>query len=182
MTTLLDVQLARLLFPLMVEIAGGKTPRSTQQFLHLAQTRYLDDRRVGQLIPLRLGRVLAVIRLFTERNGLPDLTRTVLAPRQQQAALLEHQGGDCFGFDWAEFTTDFNLYGAAAERALTPRHRLSRETATRLMSEYYFEHREEYAQVMRQLREVVIDNLINGMGVAQAFEVERRLYDQPAIL
>lgn len=178
MTTLLDVQLARLLYPLLVEIAGGKTPRSTQQLLHLAHSRYLDDRRVGQLIPLRLNRVLAVVRLFTERNGLPDLTRSVLAPRQQQAALLEYEQGDCFGFDWESVTTDFNLYGAAAERALTPRHRLSRKTATRVMSEYYYEHREEYAQVMRQLREVVIDNLVNGMGVAEAFEVERRLYDQ----
>lgn len=177
MTTLLDVQLARLLFPLLVELANGKTPRTTSQFLHLAQTRYLDDRRVGQLIPVRLGRILGVIRLFTERNRLPDLTRVVLAARQHEPALLEHEADNCFGFDWASVTVDFNLYGASIERALTPRQWLSRETATRVMSEYYFEHRDEYAQVMRQMREVVIENLVNGMGVADAFEVQRRLLD-----
>ncbi|WP_213875476.1 hypothetical protein [Pseudomonas sp. dw_358] len=175
MTTLLDVQLARLLYPLLVEIAAGKTPRSTQQFLHLAHTRFLSDRRVGQLIPARLGRVLAVIRHFTEQHDLPDLTRTVNLPRDHEPALLEHQSGDCFGYSWAKATADFNLYGAIAERALTSPHRLSRETATRVMSDYYFEHREPYAQVMRHMREVVIENLINGMGVAEAFEVEARL-------
>lgn len=174
MTTLLDVQLARLLYPLLVDIAASRAPRSPRQFLHLAHTRFIDDRRVGQLTAARLGRVLAVIRHFTEQHGLPDLARAVEVPREYEPALLEHAGDDCFGFPWARVTTDFNLYGAAAERALTPPHRLSRETATRVMADYYFEHREQYAQVMRHMREVVIDNLINGMGVAEAFEVEAR--------
>lgn len=174
MTTLLDVQLARLLYPLLVEIAGGQTSRDSLRFLHLAHTRFLNDRRVGQLIPARLARVLAVIRHFTELNRLPDLTRTVNLARAHEPALLEHDNGDCFGFPWDTVSADFNLYAAAAERALTPAHRLSRETATRVMSDYYFEHREQYAQVMRHMREVVIDNLINGMGVAEAFEVEAR--------
>ena len=176
MTTLLDVQLARLLFPLLAEMAKGNASSTPQQFLHLAQTRYLDDRRVGQLIPLRVDRILAVIRVFTEANGLPDLTRTVLAHRQDLPSLIEHEQPSCFGFDWASVTTDFNLYGAAAERALTPKTWLGRETATRVMSEYFFEHREQYGQVMRYSREVLIDNLVGGMGVAEAFEVEARVF------
>lgn len=175
MTTLLDIQLARLLYPLLVDIASTGKPRTPPQLVHLAQARYPDERRIGHLIPQRIPRILAVISTFTERQALPDLAVIIVDARDSLSGVIRAEQlrvNDCH---WRAVSHDFNLYGASAERALSLPARRSREAATQLLAEHYAAHRERYGKAMRYLREVIIDNLVNGMDVEQAFEVEARL-------
>lgn len=175
MTTLLDIQLARLLYPLLVEIASVGKPRTAQQLVHMAQTRYPDERRIGHLIPQRIPRILAAISVFTERQALPDLAVIIVNARDPLGSAIQAEQlrvNDCH---WRAVSQDFNLYAATAERALSLPARRSREAATQLLGEHYAAHRQRYGKAMRYLREVIIDNLVNGMEVEQAFEVEARL-------
>jgi hypothetical protein len=175
MTTLLDIQLARLLYPVLVDIAATGTPRTPQQLVHMAQARYPDERRIGHLIVQRIPRILAVISTFTERQKLPNLAVIIVNARAYPSCAAQAEQlrvNDCH---WRAVSQDFNQYAATAERALGLPARRSREAATQLLSEYYAAHREDYGKAMRYLREVIIDNLANGMEVEQAFEVEARL-------
>ena len=175
MTTLLDIQLARLLYPLLVDIASAGKPRTPQQLVHMAQARYPDERRIGHLIVPRIPRILAVVSAFTERQALPDLAVVIVdarAPFNSAVQAEQLRVNDCH---WRAVSHDFHVYGATAERALSLPARRSREAATHLLGEHYAAHRERYGKAMRYLREVIIDNLANGMEVEQAFEVEARL-------
>ena len=53
--TLLDVQLARLLYPLLIELATARQILTYGQLIDRAQARYPDDHRVANLIPVRMG-------------------------------------------------------------------------------------------------------------------------------
>jgi hypothetical protein len=180
MVTLLDVQLARLLFPLLAEIARRGQPVSAQQLVYLAQAHHRDDRRVGHLSALRVPRILTVIMAFANRHELPDLTRMISVGRTPVSASVLSVQQRCVQIDWLATLADFNLYGAQLERTHTPAARRPREAATQLMSEFYLAHREPYAKAMRYFREVIIDNIVNGMEVEQAFEIEARLLEPTA--
>lgn len=175
MTTLLDIQLARLLYPLLVDIARVGKPRTPQQLVQMAQARYPDERRIGHLIPQRIPRILAAISAFAERQSLPNLAVIIVNARDPLDSATQAEQLRVCDCHWRAVSQAFNLYGATAERALSLPARRSREAATQLLGEHYAAHRDRYGKAMRYLREVIIDNLVNGMEVEQAFEVEARL-------
>ncbi|WP_206360588.1 hypothetical protein, partial [Pseudomonas viridiflava] len=58
--TLLDVQLARLLYPILIDLAVSQQILTYTQLIARAQAQYPDDQRVANLIPVRMGRILWV--------------------------------------------------------------------------------------------------------------------------
>lgn len=81
--TLLDVQLARLLYPLLIELATAQEILTYGQLIERAQARYPDDQRVANLIPVRMGRILWVIYDFVAERDLPRLTLIIVSAGDQ---------------------------------------------------------------------------------------------------
>ncbi|NER63961.1 hypothetical protein G3436_08695 [Pseudomonas sp. MAFF212427] len=77
--TLLDVQLARLLYPLLIELATARQTLTYKQLIERAQGRYPEDQRVANLIPVRMGRILWVIYDFVVARELPRLTLIIVS-------------------------------------------------------------------------------------------------------
>lgn len=179
--TLLDVQLARLLYPLVIEVAEAKALLTYSELIERALARYPDDPRVANLIPVRMGRILWVIYDFVEERELPRLTLVIVSKSDKYpgSAMWQHdceaEQQRCFEFDWSTVNRDFDVYGKQSEKAVTPLRRVKREEATRLMSEHYFANRASYPVSIRVLRETIIENIINGMSVTEAFAVEAEL-------
>ncbi|WP_172146569.1 hypothetical protein [Pseudomonas tumuqii] len=92
--TLLDVQLARLLYPLVIDVAASNALLTYSELIDRAQARYSDDQRVANLIPVRVGRILWVIYDFVEERELPRLTLVIVSKTDKYpgSAMWQH---DC---------------------------------------------------------------------------------------
>lgn len=181
MPTLLDVQLARLLYPLVIDIAHSKTTRTYSELIDVACGAYPNDQHVANLIPVRMGRILWVIYNFVEERNLPRLTLVIVSKTDKYpgSAMWQHDCEEeqrkCFDYDWSLVKREFDLYSEETEKIVTPLRRVRREDATRLMADYYRENRSRFPERIRELREAIIGNIINGVGVAEAFSVEAEL-------
>lgn len=179
--TLLDVQLARLLYPLLIELATAQQILTYSQLIEHAQTRYPDDQRVANLIPVRMGRILWVIYDFVEERDLPRLTLIIVSAGDQYpgSAMWQHdcaaEQQRCFAFDWSTVDKAFDLYGLHSEKAVTPLRRVSREQAKQLMAAHYHDPANIYPTGIRALRETIIENIMNGLSVEDAFQIEAQL-------
>lgn len=181
MTTLLDVQLARLLYPLVIDVAHIKATCTYTDLIAVAKARYPDDQRVANLIPVRMGRILWVIYHFVEARGYPRLTLVIVSKTDKYpgSAMWQHdcqlEQQRCFDFDWSKVDREFDLYGQQSEQAVTPVKRIKRDVAKQIMSDHYFSNRSHYPANITELRETIIENIVNGMSVEEAFAVEAQL-------
>lgn len=179
--TLLDVQLARLLYPLLIELAGSRQTLTYTQLIEKAKTRYPDNQRVANLIPVRMGRILWVIYNFVHERGLPPLTLIIVSATNNYPgkAMWNHdchaEQQRCFEYDWSHVDHDFDLYGQQSEKCLTPLIRISREQAKKIMSSHYLAYIGHYPKSIKNLREPIIENIMNGMPVEKAFQAELSL-------
>lgn len=181
MTTLLDVQLARLLYPLIIDVAQIKATCTYTDLIAVAKARYPDDQRIANLIPVRMGRILWVIYNFVEARGYPRLTLVIVSKTDKYpgSAMWQHdcerEQQRCFEFDWTKVDREFDLYGEQTEQGVTPIKRLKRDDAKQIMSDHYYANRSRYPASITELREAIIENIINCMNVEEAFAVEAQL-------
>lgn len=180
-TTLRDVQLARLLYPLLIEVAESKGILTYTQLIERAKQRYPDDHQVGSIIPVSIGRILWVIYGFVEERNLPRLTLVIVSKKHlMPGSAMEHldsaaEQRRCYAFDWSTVDRNFDLYIAGSEKAVTPLKRVKRPEATKLLSDHYKANRSFYPANISELREAIIENIMNGMSVLDAFTVEAEL-------
>jgi len=179
--TLLDVQLARLLYPLLIELAMGRQIATYGQLIELAKKRYPSDPRIKNLIPVRMGRILWVIYDFVEERDLPRLTLIIVSAGDKNpgSAMLGHdfaaEQQRCFEFNWSTIDQEFDMYAQSSEKESAPVRRISRESAIALVSAHYHDPANSYPNAIRALRETIIEHVMNGLPVADAFEIEAQL-------
>lgn len=179
--TLLDVQLAHLLYPLLIEVAESKGILTYTQLIERAKLRYPDDYRVANLIPVRMGRILWVIYDFAEERDLPRLTLVIVSKKYLvPGSAMEHHDIEaeqkrCHAHDWSTVDRNFDLYIADSEKAVTPIKYVKKAVAKQLMADHYKAQRAMYPQAIRKLRYAIIENIMNGMTVEDAFAVEAEL-------
>ncbi|XAZ48667.1 hypothetical protein AAHB44_19630 [Pseudomonas simiae] len=77
--TLIDVQLASVYYPILVDLAKHKHCLTYSELVDRAQCENPDHPVVQNAIPVSTGRRLDVVRLFTNERGLPDLTSLVIS-------------------------------------------------------------------------------------------------------
>lgn len=179
--TLLDVQLAHLLYPLLIEVAESQGILTYTQLIEQARLRYPDDRRVANLIPVRMGRILWVIYNFAQERDLPRLTLVIVSKKYLvPGSAMDHHDIEaeqkrCYAYDWSTVDRNFDLYIADSEKAVTPIKYVKQAVATKLMADHYRINRAMYPEAIRKLRETIIENIMNGMTVEDAFAVEAEL-------
>ena len=184
--TLLDVQLAHALYPLLIEVAESRGVLTYTQLIVKAKERYPNDQRVANLIPVRMGRILWIVYDFAEERELPRLTLVIVSKKHMvPGSAMEHhdivaEQKRCYEYDWTVVDRNFDLYIEGSEKALAPQVRVKRPEATKLMSDHYRAYRSEYPANIGKLREAIIENIMNGMAIEEAFGVEVDVIQQAA--
>ena len=179
--TLLDVQLAHLLYPLLIEVAESQGILTYTQLIERAKLHYPDDHRIANLIPVRMGRILWVIYNFVQERDLPRLTLVIVSKKYLvPGSAMDHHDIEaeqklCYGYDWSTVDRNFDLYIADSEKAVTPLKRVNRPQAMQLMADHYKVNRSLYPANISELREAIIENIMNGMSAEDAFSVEAEL-------
>ena len=174
--TLNDVQLASAYYPILIDLAKHKHCLTYSELVERAKETYPSRPEVQNAIAVSTGRKLDVVRLFTVERDLPDLTCLIINKSVGEcgSGFTDHfdpvvAREKVFAFDWSGVSTDFDGYVKYVESAVTPRKRIKRPAALKLMSEYYSAHRAQLPASIIEQRELILELLMDGFTPADAF-------------
>jgi len=174
--TLNDVQLAAIYYPILIDLAKHKHCLTDGELVEKAQEMYPDKDYVKNAIAVSTGRKLDVVRIFTSERDLPDVTSLIINKNQGECGTgftdyfnPEEARNEVYSYDWSEVSSEFDLYIEAVEKQATPRKRIKRSEALKLMSEYYKGNKEKYPASITDKREEIVALLIEGFLPAESF-------------
>ena len=142
--TLNDVQLAAAYYPILVDLAAHnqRLTLTYGELVDRAKKVYPGKIYVQNAIPVSTGRKLAVVRMFTSERNLPDVTSLIVNRGDGECGSgftdhfnPENARSEVYAYDWAEISTEFNIYVEAVEKLATPRKTRKRDGAIKIMSE-----------------------------------------------
>lgn len=175
--TLTDVQLASAYYPLLVDSAKEQRCLSYGELVNLTKAQYPGSTVVQRAIAVSTGRRLDVVRMFTQERGHPDLTSLVINKGSGECGVGFTKHFDpvltretVFSFDWSAVDVDFAAFVKHTETEIKPRKKVKEPKALELMSTYYQLHRETLPASVRQLRELIVDLIMEGFSAEEAFE------------
>jgi hypothetical protein len=132
---------------------------------------------VQNAIAVSTGRKLDVVRMFTNERELPDVTSLIINKGQGECGSGFTDNFDpeaaregVFSKDWSEVTTEFDVYIDIAQKNAIPRKRRKRLEALKLMSTFYQENKNSYPISIKNMREEIIELLIEGFSEKESFD------------
>lgn len=173
-----DLTVASAFYPILVECARQSPPRKVTygELIALARERFPKVEAVQSAIPVSAGRRLDVVRMFLNKERLPDLTSLVVNASTGEVgeafgANPERARDQVASFDWSAVATEFDLHIADLRRKVAARAkpRIERDEAKRLMSAYYREHRAKLPKEITARREAIIELIQGGSTPEDAF-------------
>lgn len=174
--TALDVRLARIYLPLLLEVARQKGAITYGGLVEAAQRRHPGNPDIKRAIPVSTGRRLEVIRLYCKQRELPDLAALVVnkETRECGAFYASHtdpqlERNQVYALDWDRQSADLDDFIDVAERLVTPRRRRSVEVAKEMMSRYFRENRSALPGDITSQRELLLELLGDGFSAEEAF-------------
>ncbi|WP_084583799.1 hypothetical protein [Sphingomonas azotifigens] len=177
--TELDLEIAAMLYPVLVEAAPDVELLPFRELIRRAQVRYPDSAAMQRQVPVGIGSRLATIRAFTEPRGYPDLTCLAVStgrdvPPENYHTDARAEQARVAAFDWSKVAEEFTLQigswrSAMRTQVKRPRAQRQRELAVELMYAYYSEHKTSLPPAIRDHREAIIAALMAGQDVADAF-------------
>lgn len=174
-----DLAIASALYPVMVECARQSPPKKLTygQLLDEAQERFPEIEAVQRAIPISLGRRLDVVRMFLNEHALPDLTSLIVNADTGEVGSAfgadpVHVREQVAAFDWSTVSEEFVLHieGLRNTAMARARPKRKRDEAKKLMSAPYQQHRAALPKGIEEHRELIIELLIDGLSVEEAFE------------
>lgn len=173
--TLLDVQLARVYLPYLVELARERKTCTYSDLVDLAKIDHPNRTDVQKAIAISTGRRLDVIKRYCEDEGLPDLASIVVGKTSGECGSFPGEHSDpaaaraeVFAKDWSEIFPSIEIYFDNPPKRDAQR-KTRKEQATQLMSEHYKLHRARYPAAIASQREQIIQMLMDGMEAEEAF-------------
>lgn len=172
--TELDVEIAGLLYPVLVEVARARELISFGDLIRRTQKGHPDNAAMQRQVPVGMGRRLATVRVFTKAQGYPDLTCLVVnpghsVPPDSYFTNPEAEQARVAAFDWTKVDAEFSLQIAHWRKAAEKRPKRKREAAVACMAEYYFKHKASLPRAVQEFREQIIAELMAGEDAEAAF-------------
>ena len=175
--TLNDVQLAAAYYPILIDLAKHKHCLTYGELVDRAKEENPEKEVVQNAIAISAGRKLDVVRLFTNERELPDVTSLVINKGQGECGTgftdhfdPETTREEVYTYDWEEVTTDFDLYIEDAVKNATPRKRINKKAALKIMSDHYSQNKSTYPSSIKEKREEIIILLMEGFDAEDCFK------------
>lgn len=183
-----DAALAIAYYPLLVGLAGRRKTTTFKAFVELAKETYPDNPAVQNAIPVSTGRRLEFVRVFTARNGLPDLSAWVTNRQGKNSAAYEgdfdpdEERRRSAEVDWSEHQAAWEAHAAELRRRAARVRRRSHDDALRMMADVAMKmrpriqkaipnpHNRPYAELVGPYREAILQDLMSGLDPEEVFE------------
>lgn len=179
--TLIDIQLASVYYPILVDLAKHKHCLTYTELVDRAKHENPDHRVVQNAIPVSTGRRLDVVRLFTDERKLPDLTSLVISKGTGECGSFFTRHFDpvaareqVFAFDWNTATTDFAGFVEVTEKAVKPRKKVKKPQARERMAAYYQANKSNLPANVSEYREAIIELIMEGFSDEEAYAMTLR--------
>jgi hypothetical protein len=184
MYTQLDVELANIFYPMLVELAVVKKTDTYQNLRDRARERHPDNPYVQGCHHRHVARRLNVVTAFTDRMGYPVLAGLVVngstgKPGMAFEGDFETLRDKAYAFDWSTAETHFSAEIEQLKKEIVARAapaRRDRKTALDMMSAHYQTHKADYNLDIKACREALLDLLMKGEDVEDAFEIAAAQY------
>jgi len=185
--TLIDLKLASVYYPILIDLAKHKRRLTYGQLITKAQELNPDIPEVQNAVPVGTGRRLEVIRYFTSKNGYPDLTSLIVNKSSGECGewVLKRFDPDklreeVLKFDWSQATNDFDGFiKQTGQNVLANSQRKPRAPKTNdaqikaraevVMYEYYKQNKSSLPPTITKKRDLIVKLLMQGIGVEEAF-------------
>lgn len=182
--TLLDIELARLYFEVLVDFAKTQPGKTIQyaQVVQMANDRFPNNPYLKSAIPTSMGRRLDALREFTAQKKIPDLSSLVVNKITGDNGEGFKKSFDGEGirqqvsvFNWSEVKIDFDTYLISEKLALEDREKkihkpkkISDLEARELWWRYFKEHRKEVGLISNDTKEKIIAHIVNCQSPSDA--------------
>ena len=174
--TLIDVQLASAYYPILIDLAKHKHCLTYTELVDRAKQEYPDRPAVQKAIAVSTGRRLDVVRAFTDKRDLPDLSALIISKGTGECGIGFTKSFDpvatrekVFAYDWAEVSTDFDGFIKITQAEIEPRKRVKEPKALELMASYYKANKESLPKSVREWRELIVELIMEGFSAEAAF-------------
>ena len=175
-----DLAVAAAIYPILVECAR-QSPVRTMTYgavANEAKVRLPNDEAVQKAIPVSLGRRLDVVRMFLNRESLPDLTVLVVNAGTGEVGSAfgadpDRVRAEVAAFDWGKVAEEFNLHISDLRKRIeaTKRPKISRDRAKQMMVDYARDRRAALPKDIGKKREVIIEMICAGHSSEDAFRL-----------
>ena len=174
--TLIDVQLASAYYPILIDLAKHKHCLTYTELVDRAKQEYPDRPAVQKAIAVSTGRRLDVVRAFTDKRDLPDLSALIISKGTGECGIGFTKSFDpvatrekVFAYDWAGVSTDFDGFIKITQAEIEPRKRVKEPKALELMASYYKANKESLPKNVREWRELIVELIMEGFSAEAAF-------------
>ncbi len=186
--TLTDHALAKAYYPLLIELAKAEKELTFKQFVEMAKKRYPNVEEVQNAIPVTTGRRFEFIRIYTNNEGLPDLSAWVVgqAGKNSEAYLADFdpkkEREETTKVDWDKFEGDWGKYLDELKIKTVKTKKRKQPEAEDIMSEYATTMRTKieasipnpkklpYVKVVQPFRDPILEGLMEGKNVEDVFD------------
>ncbi len=175
--TTADIEIGRIYYGILIDRAPSGRLLSYGDLVAAAKAAHPDNEFVQRAIAVSAGRRLEAVRVFTSRQGYPDITSLVVNASTGEV-------GSAFGtdpvarraeiaaFDWSSVDDQFGdfITHLRAEKPVK-RKKVKLDEAKRLIWEFFDEHRQTLPSSLAIDRIRLQQMVMDGDVVADAFEV-----------
>ena len=123
--TPLDVELATIYYPILIEQARQKETISYANLLKKAKGLNPNNQNVQKAIPVGTGRRLCVVTKFTQIKEIPDISSLVINKATNEvgegySATYDpiEKRNEVFNFDWSGIKAEFDIYIESVKKIL----------------------------------------------------------------
>ncbi|MFL9913974.1 hypothetical protein PQR75_00910 [Paraburkholderia fungorum] len=170
------IRLASVYFPILVDCARNQQLITYGNLVARAKELYPHSEEVQSAIPTSSGQKLDVIRTFCRKRDLPDLASLVVnaktgAPGESDPLrhIADELQQQAFAYDWDSQSTAFDAHIVEEAARATPLVKRKKPDAEHLLFQYYANNKADLPADIKQYREDILDLLIEGHEVADAF-------------
>lgn len=173
-----DLLLARIYQPLLIEVAKNNGEVTYGDLVKRAKKRHPEIQQVAAALAISTGRRLEAVRLFTDAQGLPDLTSIVINSVSKECGTGYTRVFDpsaarakVYAYDWgnAKENEKFESFLCGAEQTLVPLQKRTKSEAATLCYEYYRQNKKDLPADISSERDAILDLLQEGLDPAEAF-------------
>jgi hypothetical protein len=136
-------------------------------------------------IATNAGRRLNVVRMFTNAQGLPDLSSLVINQNSNECGVgflrsfdPEKIRAEVFSFNWESVNTEFIDYVQQNKNLINLNRSKNKkektikiDDAVLIMSDYYMANKEKYPKNIREYRDQIIKLIMESVEVNEAFDL-----------
>jgi hypothetical protein len=174
-----DLQLASLIYPILIDLAINRTVMTYAELVAAVQAANPNDSFAASMRPVQCGRFLGVIYNFAESQGLPRISALIINKGKGDCGKglsdshdCDAERATCYAYDWSLVLPQFWTFIKTSKAALVAARRLKKvpaDKARQIRYSYFSTNRASFIPNIEEFEEDILNALMSGVAAEVAF-------------